>query len=505
MSDRCLLECAPNFSEGRDGARVLEIARAAQDAGATLLDVHLDPDHNRSVLTLVGEPDLLVRAVFDAVRRAVSLLDISGHEGVHPRVGVADVVPFVPLAGASREDAILAATRLGEMLAGELALPVYLYEWAARREEHRNLADVRTEHARALRAGLRLEPDLGPGRPHPSAGAVAVGARAPLVALNCYLSSPDLGAARSIAAQVRARGGGPEGVKALGLELPGAGRVQVSMNLTDLDATPPHEAVTHVARLAAQEGVGLAESELVGLIPLDSVLRAAAAALRLPELSASQVLELAIQRDRTVHLELDTFLADLASASPAPGGGAASALAGSLGAALGSMVCNLTIGRPRYADVEPQMRVALTELEGLRLRLRELMDADEAAYGALMAQYKLPKDSPEAQQARAAAIESALHHATEVPLQTARAALRVLHALGPVARSANRNAISDAGAAALLAEAAARASLLNVRINAGPMKDRRAAETYLASMRETEREATQAASAVLAEVIARVG
>ncbi|MDP9378899.1 MAG: glutamate formimidoyltransferase [Chloroflexota bacterium] len=497
------MECVPNFSEGRDAGKVLEIARAAQEGGATLLDVHLDPDHNRSVLTLVGEPHRLVRAVFQAVRRAVELIDLSAHQGVHPRIGVADVVPFVPVSGVSREECVEAAGRLARMLADELRLPVYLYEWAAQQQQHRNLADVRALHAESIRIGQPLRPDLGPDRPHPTAGAVAVGARPPLVALNCYLSMPDISSARAIAARTRQRGGGPQGVKALGLWLEGVGRAQVSMNITDVQATPPHAAVAHVAALAAEHGIELAESELVGLLPLDSVLKAASAALRLPDLAASQVLELAIQ-SRMEHLELDTFLDSLASAEPTPGGGAASALAGSLAAALGAMVCNLTVGRPRYAAVEAELRTALEELEGLRKRLRGLMDKDEEAYGALMAQYKLPKETPEQQEGRSAAVESALRHAADVPLDTARTAVRVLRVLGPVARSANRNAISDAGAGALLAEAAARASLLNVRVNASLMKDREAAENYLSRMQEVESEAGEAARSVLSDVLARI-
>ncbi len=499
-----LMECVPNFSEGRDARKVLKIADAAQAAGATLLDVHLDPDHNRSVLTLVGTPTVLSRAVFAAVGTAVELLDLRAHAGVHPRIGVADVVPFVPVADTSLEDCVHVARELGERLASELGLPVYLYEAAAIREDRRNLADVRAQHAVAPRDDLSLAPDLGPDRVHPTAGAVAVGARPPLVALNCYLSDPDIVAARSLAARTRERGGGPPGVKALGLSLPQAGRVQVSMNITDTRAGPPHRAVEHLHALAAQAGVQLGESELVGLLPLDSVLRAAAAALGLPSLTSQQVLELNIQ-ERMDQLDLDTFLTDLASAAPTPGGGAASALVGSLAASLGAMVCNLTVGRPRYAAVESQMGEALSELDELRLRLRELMDLDEEAYAALMSRYKLPKETPEQQEQRAAEIETALRRAAEVPLESARTAVRVLQVLGPVAESANRNAISDAGAAALLAEAAARASLLNVRTNASLMKHRQAADQYLRSMEEIETQATTLGRAALSAAVARIG
>lgn len=498
------MECVPNFSEGRDSEKVLQIARAAQSAGAILLDVHLDPDHNRSVLTLAGKPDVLILAAFAAVRQAVALLDLRNHVGVHPRIGVADVVPFVPVAGIGLEECVEAAHVLARRLASELVLPVYLYEAAAQSDDRRNLAEVRAQHARALQADAPLHPDLGPDATNPSAGAVAVGARAPLVALNCYLAQPDLPAAISLAARTRERNGGPKGVKALALPLPAAHRVQVSMNITDVKATPPHKAVEHVSGLAEADGVKLAESELVGLLPLESVLQAAASALGLPSLQSGQVLELALQ-ERMEYLDLDTFLAELASKEPTPGGGAASALAGSLAAALGAMVCNLTVGRVKYAEVETEMREALSKLEDLKLQLRDLMQQDEEAYGALMACYKLPKESEQQQQRRVTEIEVALRHAAEVPLESARATIRVLQVLGPVARSANRNVISDAGAAALLAEAAARASLLNVRTNASLMKDREAAEEYLRVMQEVEDQAVTLGREALSAAVARIG
>ena len=500
---RTLMECVPNFSEGRDAATVFEIARAARAQGVRLLDVHLDADHNRSVLTLVGEPDALVAAAFAAIEQAVALIDLGEHQGVHPRIGVADVVPFVPMTGVSREACVLAARALGQRVGAELGVPVFLYEWAAARPEHRNLADVRRMYERLRVSGKPLTPDFGPARAHSRAGVVTIGARAPLVALNCYLAEPDLDAVWRIAARTRERGGGPAGLKALGLSLPGANRVQVSMNITQTDQGPPHAAVERVQEIARAEGVELAESELVGLLPLDSVLRAAAHALGLHSLDARQVLELAAVEveDR---VELDWFLDELASKAPAPGGGAASALVGALGGALGSMVCNLTVGKPKYAAVEPQMQDTLQETERLRRRLRELMDVDEQAYSALMAQYKLPRDTLEQKDTRAAAVESALRHAAEVPLETARTCIEVLRWLEPVARDANVNVISDAGAGALLSEAAARAALLNVRVNASLLKDREAAARYLVALADTDVEATTRARRIIAVVHERM-
>jgi glutamate formiminotransferase len=493
----------PNFSEGRDGDKVLAIAQEARNGGALVLDTHMDPDHNRSVVTFVATPERVVHAAFAAVRRAVQLLDLSVHTGVHPRIGVVDVVPFVPAGGVSREECSRAAEDLAERLARELYLPVYLYEWAARAEGRRNLADVRRLHLAALATGADLQPDLGPHGPHPTAGAVAVGARAPLVAFNCWVEPPDLDAARRVAARVRQVGGGPSGVKALGLWLERAGRAQVSMNITDTASAPPHEVVARVERSAASEGLSVTGSELVGLIPLDSALQAAASALKLPSLGPERVLELAIHRGETA-VDLETFLSELASAAPAPGGGAASALSGALGAALASMVCNLTIGRPRYAEVDAELRAVLQETERLRLRLQDLMAEDEAAYTALMERYKLPKDSPVAASRRAAEIEAALRRAADVPLECARACVEVLRLLGPVVQGGNRNAASDAGAAALLAGAGARAALLNVRTNAAVMKDGPSAAEYLRQAQALEGEAVSLADGAVSGALARI-
>lgn len=504
------IECVPNFSEGRDERVVREIARSVRAAGGAVLDLHMDADHNRSVITFAAPLSGVVEAAYRGVERAVALIDLGAHEGVHPRVGAADVVPFVPLRDGDRESAVLAARELGGRLAEGLGLPVYLYGWAAAREEHRALPDVRREFFAAVAASAAgpISPDLGPDRPHPTAGAVVVGARPPLVALNCWIEPDDAGLARRIAAHTRERGGGPAGVRALGLWLEGAGRAQVSMNITDADVSPPHAVVEHARARARAEGVRVSGSELVGLLPLRSVLAAAAHALGLPELRAGQVLELAIrqkQEDVLNSVPLDTFLDDLAGSAPAPGGGAASALVGALAAALTSMVCNLTVGRAKYADADERLRAALDESERLRARLRGLMEADEAAYSDLMAQYKLPKDMPEQQAARAGRIEAALQTAADVPLESAGACLEVLRLLGDIGSMGNRTVISDAGAAALMAEAAARASLLNVRVNAGLMKDEERAATYLERMEAAEREARELARSVLATVTDRMG
>ncbi|MDQ3855662.1 MAG: glutamate formimidoyltransferase [Chloroflexota bacterium] len=498
-----LVECVANFSQGRDQTSIQAIAAAAGSSGAVVLDIHSDPDHHRSVVTFVGEPHAVLEGAYQAVRTAVERLDLSRHEGVHPRIGVADVVPFVPVSGASMEDCVRLAKSFAERAGRELGLPVYLYGHAALRAEMHNLADVRASHQRALASRGRLSVDAGPDLPHPTAGAVAVGARAPLVALNCNLDRPDIDAARAVARRVRERGGGRRGVKALGLWLAHASTAQVSMNITDVDASPPHTVVAKVEELAGELGAHIAASELVGLVPLDSVLRAAAEAMKLPDLAPRQVLELAAL-ERIRKMTLDEFIDDLASSSPAPGGGAASALVGCLAAALSSMVSNLTIGRPRYADVDLELRDAPAHSEQLRARLRHLMDDDEQAYSELMNRYRLPRETEEQVAHRQAAIEAGLRAAAEVPLSIARTCLELLETVATVADKGNANAVSDAGAAAILAQAAARASLLNVRTNAGLMKDRAAAANYVRQMEEVERTVNAAADAALLAAVGRI-
>lgn len=479
------IEVVPNFSEGRDWHTIGAIAEAARSSGALILDVHADADHNRSVVTLAAEPERVVDAVYAAVATAVGRIDLRRHSGVHPRIGAADVVPFVPLANVGMGECVKAAAALADRLASDLGLPVYLYEAAAEQRGHRNLADVRRKHAAAVRAGTALATDRGPREPHPSAGAVAVGARAPLVAFNCELGPDSLAAAKEIAAAIRERNGGLPGVKALAFWLEEAQSAQLSMNLVNLEETPPHAAVEHVESLAAALGASVVSSELVGLMPLKSVLRAAAAKLRLPELRVDQVLELrALQRQST----LTGFVADLASGSPAPGGGAASALAGSLAAALVSMVCNLTVGRRAYREHEAVLTSVRESAVELSLRLRQLMQDDEAAYHRVIRELKLDRQRQAEGLPPDEDREAALLAAAEVPLATARACLDVLRLAETAAQICNRNVVSDAATAALLAQAGGRAALLNVTVNARLMKDASSAERCLDERERLEQE-----------------
>jgi glutamate formiminotransferase len=302
MTGSPLLESVPNFSEGVRADIVQAIAAAAASVpGVWKLDLSSDPDHNRSVLTLAGPPESLRDALLRLIGAAVEAIDLRQHRGQHPRMGAVDVVPLIPLRGATLEDCAREARRLGEEIARRFDLPVFLYEAAAQSQARRNLADVRRGQFEGLGDKLALEewrPDFGPARPHPSAGAVAVGARKALVAYNVNLQTNDLALAKSIAKAVRESSGGLPGVKALGLDLAERGLVQVSMNLTDPERTPPHVVFERIQALAAEQGVQVLESEVVGLVPQDALLVAATHHLKLAGFDPRQVLENRLQEAR---------------------------------------------------------------------------------------------------------------------------------------------------------------------------------------------------------------
>jgi len=497
------LECVPNFSEGRDRAKIESIASAARALGAYVLNIHSDPDHNRSVVTLAAPADQIVEAVMSMIRRAVELLDIRHHVGVHPRIGVVDVVPFVPLGAATQEDSVKAAIEVASRVGNELEVPVYLYEWAARHPEYRALPDVRRLYSQAILAGNFLEPDFGPFMPHPTAGACVVGARGPLIAFNCVLGTPDVSVARRIAFRIRESSGGMLGVRALGLWLESLGLAQVSMNIVDPVKAPLHVVFERVKQLAAQEGTYVVSSELVGLMPSSVALGAASYALGLPSLSFSQLVEMSILSRRS-EVNLEEFLDSLASSAPTPGGGAASALVGAIAAALSSMVANLTIGKKKYMQFEEDMRKVVASCGELRSSLLQLMHDDEEAYNALMNAFRLPKDTEEQVAARNAEIQKALIGACEVPLTIAQKCMEVLELSEYVAGNGNANAVSDAGVSALMAEAAARGALLNVYINCNLMKDSTQADGYRRRAEEIESTARSKASEVMAIVRSRI-
>ncbi len=495
---RPLVECVPNFSEGRRPEVVQAIVAAMESGGGAevrVLNVSSDRDHNRTVVTLVGAPAGVENAAFAGVAQAAELIDLNTHRGAHPRLGATDVVPFVPLRGVSLAECVALARRLGERVGRELNIPVYLYEAAATRPERENLENIRRGEYEKLKDEIATrparEPDFGPKQVGP-AGATVIGARPFLIAYNIYLNSGDVEIARKIAKAVRHSSGGLRYVKALGLLV--EGQAQVSMNLTDFTRTPVARVQEFVRREAARYGVSLTRSELVGMIPQAALVDAAQWYLGLDNLEAEQILE-----NRLAEVEAaaqdsepqpgEPFLERLAAGTATPGGGAASAYAGAMAAALVGMAARLTLGKKKYADVEAQMQSVMESADRLRADLTAAVRDDSAAFEAVMGAFKLPKESDEVR--RAEAIEAAYVRAAEIPLRVARAAVATLGLAAIVVEKGNLNAISDGGTAAYLAQAALAGAGLNVRANARAVQDRKAATAWLQELHGLETRADE--------------
>src|SRR6266699_1928027 len=462
-----LVECVPNFSEGRNTA-TLEALRAALTSvpGVRLLDVQADASHNRSVFTFVAPPEAALEAALRAMRVATERIDLTKHTGEHPRMGATDVVPFIPLRDVTMDQCVTLARRLGERAAAELRIPIYLYAQAAVRLERERLPDIRKGEFEGLRERIgtdpAADPDFGPRRVHPTAGATAVGARPFLVAFNIYLDTADVGVAKEIAKRIRTSSGGLPAVQASGFEV--GGQAQVSMNLLDIDTTPPAAVYAAVEAAARARGVAVTKSEVVGLMPERAILGAGAAALRLPD-AADHLLEAKIRAAEGP--ALDGWLEDLAGGAPVPGGGSAAALAGALAGALVAMVARLTVGRKAYAAVQGRVAEILAEADALRAQLRRLVDDDAAAYARVSAAYKLPKDAP----GRRRAVDEALVGAARTPLAMARGAARLAALAGEIGAIGNKNASSDAKVAAVLAAAALTGAIENVRVNVASLSE----------------------------------
>jgi glutamate formiminotransferase/formiminotetrahydrofolate cyclodeaminase len=469
-----LVECVPNFSEGRRPEIVQRIVGAiAGVEGATVLDVSSDASHNRTVVTFVATVESAAEAAFRAIREAREAIDLTSHQGEHPRIGATDVVPFIPLEGATMEDCVALARQLGERVGRELEIPVFLYERAATRPDRENLADIRRGEFEAARDEIGKNPnrvpDFGPNRVHPTAGATVIGARPFLVAYNVYLGDKaNLPVAKEVAKAVRGSSGGLRYVKGLGLEVDG--QAQVSMNLVDTEKTPLHRAYDMVKMEAAAHGVAATWSEIVGLVPERALFEAAARHLQLKQFTPEQVLERKVRAAVQGGQSLSGFVSSVAANTPTPGGGSVAAHAGSLAAALAQMVAGLTIGRKKYVAVEGEMKETALAAAAAGNRLAALVEEDAKAYGAVSAAYKLPKEPEEALVARTKAITAALLGAAETPLETARQAAAVVRLAETVATKGNANAVSDAGVAALLADAAVKGAAYNVRINLSALK-----------------------------------
>ncbi|HFC09863.1 MAG TPA: glutamate formimidoyltransferase [Chloroflexi bacterium] len=505
-----LVECIPNFSEGRRPEVIEAIVNAITAVdGVVLLDRHSDPDHNRTVVTFVGPPAAVEEAAFRGIAKAAELIDLNHHTGEHPRIGATDVVPFVPIRDITMTDCIEMARRLGKRVGEELGIPVYLYEKAATRPERENLENIRRGQYEALKEEIGVnparDPDFGPKKVGP-AGATVIGARDPLIAYNVYLTTDDVSIAKKIARAVRHSSGGLRYVKALGMLV--EGRAQVSMNLTNYRKTPIARVVELIRREAARYGVAVHHSELVGLAPEEALVNAARWYLQLDQFDPDeQILErrlyAALAENPPSPQGAPDFLDRLAAATPTPGGGSASAYAAAQAAALVAMVGRLTVGKKKYKDVEAEVWPLIEQADALRRDLTAAVEEDAAAFEAYMVARKLPRNTEEEKAKRAQAILEATRTAAAVPLKTARLALQVLDLARRIAEIGNVNAVSDAGTAAALARAAVEGAVLNIRINATGLPEAEAAD-MTAQADDLLRRADDLHAAVMAAVAGRM-
>jgi glutamate formiminotransferase / formiminotetrahydrofolate cyclodeaminase len=519
-----LVECVPNFSEGRNRAVIDAISDAIKGvADVKLLDVDPGADTNRTVYTFVGPPDAVADAALKAAHRAYELIDMAKHQGAHPRMGAMDVCPIVPVSGVTMDECVEISRGIGRRIAEELDLPVYFYEYAATSDARRSLANIRAGEYEGLERKLRdpaWAPDAGPARFDPRFGAPVVGAREFLIAYNVNLNTRDRRLANEIALNIREGGrlkrdkaGNPvvdekgtqvkvpgrlKAVRAIGWYIDQYRQAQVSINLIDYKITPLHVVFETVREEAETLGLVVTGSELVGLMPLQPLLDAGRFYLRKQGKSAGaperDVVETAIRslgldqlaafdadkkvieyqfrkRGALVSMNVDRFVDEVSSESPAPGGGSVAALAGSLAAGLAAMVANLTVGKKGYEAVWGELSDLAERAQAVKDRLVRAVDEDTDAFNAAMAAMRMPKGTPEEQAARHAALEGGYQQAVRVPLETARACLDAMRISLVVAGKGNTNSASDAGVAALMARAGVEGAVLNVLTNFGSVKD----------------------------------
>ena len=465
-----LVECVPNFSEGRDKAKIDAILEAMKMDGVYLLDREMDADHNRCVVTLVGDPINIAEAVVRGVGKAVQLIDLTQHSGAHPRLGATDVVPFIPIEGVTLEDCVVLARRVGEEIWKHHRVPVYLYEAAAKRADRQNLENIRRGQFEGLREEVKTnpdrKPDFGHAALHPTAGATVVGARKFLVAYNVYLNTPDVEIAKKIGKAVRFSNGGLRYVKGMGVSV--RGLAQVSMNLTDTDQTPIARVYEYVSREAARYGVMPLSSEIVGLIPKKALEDAAEWFLQIESFDSSLILEnrlAAVMSGKMavggLRAGVEPFIEQLAAPTAAPGGGCASAAAGAMAAALGGMVAGMSRGKKAYLHHEQALGSAIARLAELRQELKSAVDADAGAFHEVMAAFKKLKENPAAQ----ADVDEATMKATLVPLGVAERSQEALTVLESLRGITNPKMASDISVGMALARAAVAGALANVEIN----------------------------------------
>ncbi len=499
-----IVECVPNFSEGRRPEIIDEIvAEITKIKGVTLIDKEMDPSHNRAVVTFIGPPQAAKQAAFNSIKKAAELIDLNKHEGEHPRMGACDVCPFIPIQDMTTEECVQLAKELGNKVGEKLEIPVFLYEDAATREDRRNLAKIRKGQFEGLRDLIGKDPDktpdFGPNRIHPTAGAIAIGARFFLIAYNVNLNTTDVEIAKEIAKAIRESGGGFPNVKGMGFELADRGLSQVSMNMTDYRVTSLATVYKEIERRAAEKGIEVVESEIVGLIPLPAVVQSFCEMLKVKVWDDKQIIENSIPAPPPHPFEAPRYFCDeLASSAPTPGGGSVAALAGCLAGCLNQMVCNLTIGKKKYAEVEDEMKGYLTQVKELSDKLYNMMQKDADAFDAVMASFKLPKETEEEKAKRSEEIQRATMVATQVPFETMELAMEVLRLSKVIGEKGNKNALSDAKSAAVMARGAIYCAGLNVKINVPGLKDRQFADDILAKTLDMEGKADQLEREVLA-------
>ena len=503
------VECVPNFSEGRRPEVIDRIVAAITSVpGVTLLDREADANHNRAVITFVCAPEAVVEAALRGAREARELIDLNVHQGEHPRMGAMDVCPIIPIEGVTVAECVALARELAQRLADELGIPTYLYEQAATRPDRQDLAAVRKGQFEGLREEVKTNPSRAPdfGGPelHPTAGATAVGVRVPLVAYNVNLTTPDVAIAKKIAKALRGRDGGFRFVKAMGFFIEEKNCAQVSMNLTNYEGSGLHRAFEFVKREAARYGVGVKESEIIGLVPEQALFDVAAWNLQLDAFDRAQVLERRIAEAEKSAPNSPAphrcVVEQVAAPTPTPGGGSVAAKSGALGCALCEMVAGLTEEKKGFEAVRGEMTAAREAFAALRHKFQALVQRDAASFDGVMAAFKLPKATDAEKAARQAAIQAATKEACEVPLTTMTHAAEALARAVPLAEKGNPNSITDVGVGALELGAALKGARLNVEINLGSIRDAAFVAEKRAELDRLAAEGEAAAQAIEARV-----
>jgi glutamate formiminotransferase/formiminotetrahydrofolate cyclodeaminase len=517
-----IVECVPNFSEGKDKTIINAISSAIESVDKVkLLDVDPGADFNRTVFTFVGEPESVLEASFQAAKVGIALIDMTKHKGEHARMGALDVCPFIPIRGVTDKDCINLSKKFGERMAKALDVPVFLYAKSALKQDRVRLPDIRKGEYEALENKFKdpeFKPDFGNAKFVPKSGATATGCRDILLAYNINLNTNDKSIASKISGKIRTSGvikkdkdgnkiigpnGKPERIPGLFKGVQAGGMMydeniaQVSMNLLNYQEVNLHDVYEAVKKEAEKFNVKVSGSEVVGLVPKDSLVLAgkfyskkenlkinnegelvtlAIEKLGLSDLypfkSSEKVIEYMIEETGPLaSMKINEFVDELASSSPAPGGGSVAALAGSLGAALSSMVCNLTIGKEKYSDVQNEIEEILKKSEKLKNDLIKLVDEDTEAFNDVMKAFKKPKDIEEQKKKRSNAIQEGYKKATAVPLKTAKTCEKILDLAMIVAKKGNQNSITDSAVSAIMARAGVESAILNVKINLGSIKD----------------------------------